>query len=1019
VLSFQNIQLKGSCSGPDCGSGGETIEVCVTRLGIDEDGPHCEAPIREVNLGTDAATIALCGDGAPCKNPATPGDILTYDALPRDEWRPAKGLVYNDKSDYTRVYFTLAADCSRLRPNDVINIYNNATSSTYQPTVTSLDCAADKPSAALQNAVRADGNGTGGIPFYYATGVHANQRYGVLVRKKSATAQSTINLDWVGWRAASAVNVSFGFGSGGFNRVCSRKPDANGFYHCAAGSNLITGIRTEADGSLTVRFLGMAYTYSLKGVTSGFQFVGGAPNDYLWDDNDPNIIYSNLSAIYPGGVVARITYTGNDIECGQPGALCQAATPIGAESNRWPQLPARIEVLTSCLGDCSTRDQDYTIQGQLERYTQGKDISYSRTAFPNCGIESAQGNTLVGVCRQYQQDSYAWIFALDLGNGKPIGGGYAGRFGNTQHIFAADPMFARNVSRWCTLHTYQNVRTEGVATPEFQVEKTYPFGVKQVGALPGCSKQGGGTCDPCPPVTVNGVDYTGKRICGTFNTDTAWNDAWGAPPAAWQRGEPVSQLSNLHWLQTLQPGDALYLASEELHIVQKLGPSQYIVERGVGPDQSWQYPRPHPDGSTWTMACDGGGAHWFYEADPDATGAGSTYFQTSFVNHGFGRDGVRVHPDYSVSLAPFTPSEIQKDSYTSKILLPSLFGGKFSMASGNSIEKHPSYGQDDAPPEDQRWFLDAHPYLFPANASSAAYAAVHVDGDLYKYRHTGSIDPKHYDLAAFTGQFLLTDVSGPGSVVTGQPADGYKVCYAWRAGECTAGSQAGDVYFNLPALDPTSSYCHEGEFYGGWRDICIANFNVLGAGYAQWQLPDKGGMTFKNFERGRVVTRMYEPYRGAATANAKPTPDGKWMLFRSNLIGKLPQFPAPDEYDRSQFIPMVLSVTPPADLGADNVVVAFGYDAEHFYCTSRREACVSTTAAFQTGGFDVDNPFWFALSDLTDNGGAWDGKGLACAAGCHVAVPGLSQRVLYYQVIYRDASNTILRTDPVQAVAAP
>ncbi|HEY1337856.1 MAG TPA: hypothetical protein VGF59_10125 [Bryobacteraceae bacterium] len=1019
TLSFQNIQLKGSCSGPDCGAGGETIEVCITRIGIDEDGPHCEAPVREVNLGSDAQTIALCGDGAPCQNPATPGDLITYDALPQNDSKVSRGYVYNDQTDYKKLFFTLTADCKRLRQNDAIALFNTADSANYQASVASLDCTAQTPSAVVQSAVRADVNGSGGIPFYYPTGVSGNVRYGVLVRKKSATAQSTINLDWVGWRAASAVSVSFAFGSGGFNRVCSRKPDANGFYHCFAGNSIITGVRTEPDGSLTVRFLGMAYLTSLAGVKPGFQFFGATTSDFLWDDNDANVIYSGFVSSYPGGglVVAKITYTGNDIECGQPGALCKAAAIGSSEFARWPQLPAKYELLTPCLGGCASPDDDYTLQAQFERYTRGKDVPYSRTAFPNCGISAVQGNTLIAGCSQNQQDSFGWIFALDLGNGKPIGAGYAGNFSNTQHVFAANPAFARAPSRWCTMHTYQNIRAEGIATPEFQNEKTYPFSLKQTGALPACSKQGAGTCDPCPPVVVNGIDYTGKRICGALNTDSAWDSAWDTAPDAWHPGEPVSLLSNLHWLQPLAVGDALIHGGEELHVIQKIGPAQYIVERGVGADQTYQYPRAHADGSVWTTTCDPAGAHWFYETDPDATGAGVSYFPTLFVNHAFGRDGVRVHPDYYVSLAPFNkPAEMQQ-ALTSAVQPPSSFAGKPSMAFGNSIEKHPSYDQEDAAPEDQRWFIDAHPYFFPGNAGASAYAAVRISGDLYKYRHTGSIDPKQYELAAFSGQYPLTEVSGPGSIITGETSDAYKVCYAWRAGECTDGSQARDVYFNVPALDTTTSWCREGEFYSGWRDICIANFNVLGASYAQWGLPSAEGVTLKNFSRGRVLSRLFEPYRGQATLNAKPTPDGKWMMFRSNLIAQLPPFPQPDEYDRANFIPMVVSVTPPPDMGVDNVVVAFGYDPSNFYCTNRREACVSTTPAFATDGFDVDNPFWFAQSDLADKGGPWDGKGLPCASGCNVAIPGLPQRVLYYQVIYRDGGNVILRSDAVQVVA--
>ncbi len=1021
-LSFQNILLKGYCSGPDCSSGGQTVEVCITRYGVDEDGAHCEAPIREVDLTGGDATIALCGDGAPCRNPATPGDLLTLDSLPAGDSRTGKGYVYNTSADYTKLFFTNAADCRRVRPDDTLTIYNSPSATAQYPAVKSLDCSADAPQATLKSALAVDFNGTTGIPFYYGTGVTGNPRYGILVRKKSATAQSTINLEWIGWRAATAVNVTFGNGSGGFNRVCAKKADGNGFYHCHAGNGLIAGLRTEADGTLTVRYLGMAYVFiqSVGVLKSGLEFYGASLNDFLWDDNDANVMYFSTQSGYPGSpsVLVKATYTGNDVACGEKASACPAANIYGSETARWPQLPAKFQVLTPCLRNCTSADDDYTLQAQFTRYTASKDIAYDRGSFPNCGLESVQGNSVVVSCRNYQQDSFAWLFALDLGNGLPIGNGYAGRFGNTQQAIGADPMFARAASRWCTLHTYQSIRAEGIATPEFQNEKDYPFRVTQNGPLKVCTKAGVGNCDPCPPVTVNGVNYAGKNYCSTLTTASAWNAAWGTAPGAWQAGEPVSERSNLHWLQPFAPGDTLAVDGEVIQIVQKKGPAEYIVERGVGPDQTYQFPREHANGSVLTAYCLQGGAHWFYQQDGDASNP-ATYFPTAYVNHAFGRDGVRVHPDYGVSLAPFDPAKMQDSSYQTSIALPTLFSGKLSAPYGNAIEKHPSYSQEAAPPEDQRWFLDGHPYLFTGNASNGTMSAVPIEGDLYQYRYTGAIDPKHYDLAAFSGGSPLTDISGPQSVLTGQASDAYRVCYAWRGGECTAGSQPGNVYVNIPALDRTVPWCKEGEFYGGWRDVCVANFNVLGAGYAQWGLPDADGRPLKNFERGRLLTRIFEGYRGSATTNVKASPDGKWMLFRSNLIGKLPPYPATDEYDRSKFIPMVLSVTAPPDTGVDNVLVVFGYDALNLYCTSRREACISTTVGPPANGFDGDNPFWFVNSDMASKGGAWNGSGVPCSTTCSVAIPALPERILYYRVIYRDASNNILRGGPIQVTSVP
>lgn len=63
------------------------------------------------------------------------------------------------------------------------------------------------------------------------------------------------------------------------------------------------------------------------------------------------------------------------------------------------------------------------------------------------------------------------------------------------------------------------------------------------------------------------------------------------------------------------------------------------------------------------------------------------------------------------------------------------------------------------------------------------------------------------------------------------------------------------------------------------------------------------------------------------------------------------------------------------------------------------------------------SPFLFA-SDGAD-GTAATVPGVSCAAGCEVAVPGLSQRVVYYQVVYRDANNAIVAQTRLQMAPVP
>ena len=133
------------------------------------------------------------------------------------------------------------------------------------------------------------------------------------------------------------------------------------------------------------------------------------------------------------------------------------------------------------------------------------------------------------------------------------------------------------------------------------------------------------------------------------------------------------------------------------------------------------------------------------------------------------------------------------------------------------------------------------------------------------------------------------------------------------------------------------------------------------------------------------------------------------------LLGKLPPYPPTDSAVRGTFQAIPAKLTAPAGLAVDNAVIQFGY-AENggpgqFYCTSRQEKCLATAATVPTV------PFLFA----SDGGGGVETgvTGVPCANGCVVAIPAISQRVLYYQVKYRDASNRTVATGQIETVAVP
>jgi hypothetical protein len=994
-LAFINLYVKGYCTGANCTTGGQTMQVCLTR-----DGANCEDPIREFDLPATEGSSLISDSGSADQ----PGDWFSFELTPKDDWKLGDGMVYNTSADYTKIKFTNAADCNRLQTGETLRVYRDIYVSTATFTINSLNCAA--PEAVISASTQLDYNGASGMPFEYAYGAKGNKRFGFLIRKKNAGTAATPTLNYVYVKAASSGLTRLAGGAGGFEQTCSKTKTANGYYHCKIDYSLL-GVKTEDNGDLTVKFLGMSVVWMTgQGINSGSYWC-----DLQFDTSDANVMYCPASSSYNTnrGVLVKLTYTGGDKECGESGSSCSAAIPYGTEGERWPRAPFTYTNLTPCLNSCTDpATEDYSLDQQMIRYTASKSYQYSETTFPSCGISAVQGTHAVGMCASGQQDSYMWMFAFDLGNKSAIGSGYTGTHGNTQQIMGAVPMFNRTHSRWCTHHTYQNPMYDGIAVPEMQIEKIYPFQVTLNTALSACSKAGSGNCSACPSVTVDGYDYTGKNWCAIIGVTSSWNGAWGTAPPGYAAGDPLSGWPTppYHWLRAAEVGDVFTHGNEYLKILQKNSSTQWVVERGFGFDQSWQYPKAHDSGvslnahcatTTSTTTAPGpevlSGVNWHYLDDPDGTGVGTTYYMTEYINHAFSRPNVRATPKFSVSLADFSDAAALRDGNASHASIDSVvkFGGKHSENEGNMTETHPSYNQYDAPARDQVWFLDVHPWLFSSNNTNAP--AVNVTGDLWRFAEKASwgdgFQYKYFDLLGSIGWNQLRDVSGPGVTLGGTSADAYKMCYVHRAGECYAGSTVGQIYFNAPTIDQTWKKCKEVEFIpGGIRDVCITEFNAIDSSLTQWGLPRTNGETMRNLERSRVLARVFFRYRQSTTENAKPAPDGRWALSRFVWAYRLPPYPPEDTVNRAEFVKVPVTLKPPA--GVDNVLVEFGYDTS-FRCTLRNEACMKDGNATE--------PYVFAGDTLT---------GISCGTGCTVEIPGISGRVLYWRVKYRSNNGLVV-----------
>lgn len=996
LLSYINLYLKGSCSGSGCNSGGNIIETCLTV-----NAKNCAGPIQRVTLGSSPSLISVCGSGSPCPKPELPGDTWTNDTIQMNSLALGKGRVYNNGYSST-LYFTSAEDCNMLRVNDRIQFFSNDSVMRAQyPHVDQLQCAANPPSMTMKDsggnpfAYDVTAGGSTGIPFYYQSGMASNQRFGFLIRKASAIAGATINLDY-GY-IKSSVSAYPGRASGGFSKLCTSKRNANGFYHCQFSTG-IYAVKPNSDGSLETHYLGIPYFYdsTLPYLTGGFRFCGGfGGGDMMWDDEDANTLYCTAYSTY-GQVLLKLTYSGNDQDCGQPGSGCDAAN--FSSGNSWPRFPGTYTNLTPPGFDLDT---------QITQFGQTVTPPYDNSRFNRCGLLAIQGSYAIFWCLEGSQDTLGWMFAFDLGNRKPIGAGYIGSDGNTSQVIAGVPVFARPESRWCGLHTYQTMGADPIQTIETAANHDPLYSVNITQSLPACSKALN-NCSPCP-------SNPSSKICSSMSVTSTFP---GTPPAGWTAGEPTS-LANPYgkYLQNVEVGDYLQHGTEVVRIVQKNSSTSWVVERGIGPDQSWQFPINHDVNSVFNAICYPSGVTWYFKLDPKGENP-ATYFETRYINHAVARNPYRIAPKFIISKVDFNNHAAMKAgamTFELKIDMPYKFADSESYVEGNSAENHPSYSQVDAPSIDKKWFMDAHPFLGASVADPGDVAV--IEGNLYSYNYNPffymdrcraegrTCDPKDAfqtkkaDILASCGRHPLKNISSPalGNILGGTASDAYKYCVAEKAGECRSNSQPGNIFFNCPNIDPSAMYCRGGEFFVDYGDVCITHMSSAYASAAQYLIPENTSLSL-NGAVSRILSRMWDTYRGSSTSNVTAIPDGSWYLPNvqgNNFLAKLPTtIGAQDGVNRSTFVLKNINISPVS--GADKAIVEFGYSEfgspNEYFCTSRRESCVAVSSTV-----DEKTPFKWRDTETF--------SGLSCSGGCQIQIPLLPHHIAYFQIHYHDMAS--------------
>jgi hypothetical protein len=314
-----------------------------------------------------------------------------------------------------------------------------------------------------------------------------------------------------------------------------------------------------------------------------------------------------------------------------------------------------------------------------------------------------------------------------------------------------------------------------------------------------------------------------------------------------------------------------------------------------------------------------------------------------------------------------------------------------------------------------------------------------VSGQLYRYRPTNVVDPDDFysvsggsngsgvttinrklmATGASCGSHPLIDVSGPSCMVGTGAASSYTYGMVRANGECYSGSQTGDVYVNCPGV--SWPYCEGLSIHGGvplgvGNDLCVGNISKVADAIIQLPLnhTDYYDAYTRMLASATSRVRMVSGFE-----NNRLLPDNSWLLYRQEFLNyqrqemwmaELPPYPATDSVARGTFVPVALTLTPPAGLGANNAIVEFGYQEygapQLVDCTTRNDACIATASTVTPG----NQPFYFASENPA---------GASCTSGCTITIPAISQRILYYQIRYRTATNAVLATSPLMSVVVP
>jgi chitodextrinase len=625
----------------------------------------------------------------------------------------------------------------------------------------------------------------------------------------------------------------------------------------------------------------------------------------------------------------------------------------------------------------------------------GNYVPFNATHFPTCAAFTNSTTHVTGWCLSAgAQDAPAWLWAMRISDGA---------------VTALMPMYASAASRWGAGHSFD---------------------------IPG---------GPSIIMSTNTPVSHRSTLNGTINnlvTSLALTSSCSGNCTGWADGHPTTATAPANFLMRWTVGDCLKIDSEYMRITSIAG-TTYGVTRAISGSAA-----SHTDGASvvpvrctlpsvtqgLTPYIGTQAAHllWRFTEDPYGT---ATDGSTVWANTYWGHMTTRGHRAVNVlKVGTTTPGQsilynVRDFPYNYLLYGPQGFAGKAGTSVG-AYQMHASWNNSAQQGFEAEWYTDFGPMVGGTLTSQAA-TLVGGTTSVYKYFPLTALSPKHWDIFGSSGSAALRDVSGPTSAIS--DATPFVTCHAYAAGECVAGSAAGDTYAvsTRNTTNTCGSASMESYVYSAVpSDLCVLNMDLRNQ--AVWQasylLNDKSGMAGATgvtaVQQGAKNMRLLlrSGLAGFARANdwyqaARALSNGKWLQTANVnqhegsqiVLAKLPPV-SYDSVNRATFIPVPVKIGS-VPSGTDNVIVEFGYsdrwDPSDHRCTSRAESCVAHSATITEA-----NPFSYATVDAPYTG-------VSCASGCTVVIPAYSGRVVYPQVVYRDASNNVIRRVAQPPVAVP